>query len=130
LVFFFNIKQLFANSSVINYVILQTMDFFNSIDTDYIIILGLTYLFVAATVAKLGSAREVGGRKTLLYSLLFTPVYGLYYVYHSPAKDTLKIVHYRCPKCGLEHTEGHRYCPNCKKEGEKIRLKKFYMRTY
>ena len=106
------------------------MDFFDGLDIDYIILLGFTYLFVAASVAKLGSTREVGGKKTLLYSLLFTPLFGLYYVYHSPAKDTLKIVHYRCPECGLEHTDGHRHCPNCKKEGKRVRLKKFYMRTY
>jgi len=106
------------------------MDFFNSLDADYIIILVFAYIFVAATVAKLGSTREVGGKKTLLVSLLFTPVYGLYYNYNSPAKDTLKIAHYRCPECGLEHTDGHSHCPNCAKEGKRVRLKKFYMRTY
>ena len=106
------------------------MDFFYGLDVDNTILIVVVYFFLASSVAKLGTTREVGGKKTLLYSLLLTPFFGLYYVYNSPAKDTLEIVHYRCPECGLEYTDGHRYCPNCKKDGKKIRLRKIYMRTY
>jgi hypothetical protein len=106
------------------------MNFFSQVDFDYLLILSTAYLFVSATVARFGSMREAGGKKTLLISLFLTPVSGLLYVLSSQPKDTLKITHYRCPECALEYTDGHHHCPSCKKEGKKVRLIKFSMRTY
>ncbi len=99
-------------------------------DIDLIIIISIIYIFISATIAKIGSGKECGGKKALVVSLLFTPIIGLYYTLSSSQKDTLKIVHYRCSKCGLEYTTRHKYCPSCLKDGEKKKLERISMRTY
>jgi len=106
------------------------MEFLKNMDSDYLLILLTIYLFVSATVARFGSMREIGGKKTLLISLFLTPISGLLYVLGAQPKETLKITHYRCPECGFEYTDGHHYCPSCKKEGKKNRLIKFTMISY
>jgi ribosomal protein L37E len=103
------------------------LDYF---DIDIIVLILIFYLFIAATVAKFGSGREVGGKKTLLVSLAFTPIVGVFYILSSPKKNTLKITHYRCTRCGLEYTDSHRYCPSCHKEGVNSRIEKIKMITY
>jgi hypothetical protein len=87
-------------------------------------------LFIAASIARFGSNRICGGKKALLFSLVLTPIGGLFYVLSSPEKNVLKITHYRCPRCHLEYTTKHRHCPACKKEGHYVRIEKFKMYTY
>ena len=62
-------------------------------DTDLIIILSAFYVLMLATIAKAGSAREIGGKKALLWSVLLTPVGGFFVVYSSPKKNILNITH-------------------------------------
>ncbi|RLD61465.1 MAG: hypothetical protein DRJ05_02540 [Bacteroidetes bacterium] len=99
-------------------------------DFDIIILFLIFYLFLAATVAKFGSGREVGGKKTMIVSLVFTPLVGVFYILSSPGKNTLQITHYRCSKCGLEYTDKHHHCPSCSKDGVKSRIEKIKMTTY
>lgn len=106
------------------------MDFLEFPNSDLVIVAGLIYLFMAFTIAKIGSDRACGGKKTLLVSLLFTPITGLFYSLSFKPKNTLKIVHYRCSSCNLEYTTQHRYCPSCLKEGRKKKLERISMRTY
>ena len=100
------------------------------LDIDIIVLILIFYLFIAATVAKFGSGRDVGGKKTLLVSLVFTPVAGIFYLLSSPQKNTLKVTHYRCTCCGLEYTDKHRHCPSCHKDGIHSRIEKIKMTTY
>ncbi|MBN2172588.1 MAG: hypothetical protein JW731_00560 [Bacteroidales bacterium] len=81
-------------------------------------------------MAKIGSARDCGGKKALLVSILLTPLGGLLYVIQSPGKNILKITHYRCHRCHLEYTTNHKYCPSCMKEGKLVRIEKVKMHTY
>ncbi|MCD4737280.1 MAG: hypothetical protein K8R53_14650 [Bacteroidales bacterium] len=99
-------------------------------DNDLIIISAAVYIFLVATLAKLGAKREVGGKKAFLYSLILTPVTGLIVVANSSRKDLLNIVHYKCGRCGLEYTDYHRHCPNCKKDNIRIKLRRKTMHTY
>jgi len=99
-------------------------------DIDTIVLIFIFYLFFAATVAKFGSGREIGGKKTLLVSLAFTPIFGIFYILSSPQKNTIKIVHYRCTRCGLEYTDKHRHCPSCRREGLSSQIEKIKMTTY
>jgi len=106
---------------------LGNFDFLNS---EFIFITGIIYLFIVISVAKLGSARSCGGKKSFIISLFFTPVIGLIYTLSSSQKDTLKIIHYRCPTCGLEYTTRHSYCPSCEKEGKSSHLEKISMKSF
>jgi hypothetical protein len=101
-----------------------------NISSDLFFIFFLFYAFLAATVAKLGSVKECGSLKALLISILLTPATGIIYVISSHKKNVLKIVHYRCSSCGLEHTSKHEFCPTCRKEGKHRRLIKICMQTY
>jgi energy-coupling factor transporter transmembrane protein EcfT len=102
-------------------------DYLNS---EFIFIAGIIYIFIVISLAKLGSGRVCGGLKAFIISLLLTPLVGLIYVIRSPQKNTLKIIHYRCPSCGLDYTSKYRYCPSCQKEGKSIHLEKISMKTY
>jgi hypothetical protein len=102
-------------------------DVFNS---EFLFIAGLVYLFIVISIAKLGSGRKCGGLKAFFLSLFLTPIFGLIYVLSFLPKDTLKIIHYRCPVCSLEYTSKHRYCPSCEKEGRTTRLEKISMKSY
>ena len=102
-------------------------DYLNS---EFIFIAGIIYTFFVISLAKLGSGRVCGGLKALIISLLLTPLIGLIYVIRSPQKNTLKIIHYRCPACNLDYTSKHRYCPSCQKEGKSIHLEKISMKSY
>jgi hypothetical protein len=98
--------------------------------SDLIFIFAIFYFLLAATAAKLGSGKVSGTAKVFLCSLLLTPIIGFAYALSSPKKNVLKIVHYRCPSCGLEHTSKHDYCPTCRKDGKHRRLIKICMQTY
>jgi len=100
------------------------------LDSESLVMLTLGYLVLAASVAKLGSARCCGTFKSLVLSIFLTPVVGSVYTLTSHKKNVLKIVHYRCSRCGLEHTTNHEYCPTCRKEGKEKRLRKICMHTY
>ena len=110
--------------------LITNLIFLDYLDIDIIVLILIFYLFFAATVAKFGSGREVGGKKTLLISLIFTPVAGVFYILSSPPRNTLKITHYRCTRCGLEYTDKHRHCPSCRKDGISSRIEKIKMTTY
>ncbi|MBN3035140.1 MAG: hypothetical protein JW861_06110 [Bacteroidales bacterium] len=99
-------------------------------DRDIIILFVAFYLFTVATLTKIGSKKEIGGRKAFLISMFLTPVVGLFFVAGSPRKNLLRIVHYKCPRCGLEYTDYHRSCPSCRKEGVQVRLERKRMKTY
>ncbi|MBN1339628.1 MAG: hypothetical protein JXA03_09910 [Bacteroidales bacterium] len=99
-------------------------------DQDIIIVGSALYLFLVASLAKLGSKRDIGGKKSFLYSFCLTPVVGFIIVFSSPKKDILHIVHYKCSRCGLEFTDYHRNCPSCRKEGVNVRLSRKSMHTY
>ena len=101
-----------------------------NITIDFIIIVSVAYLVLLLTVAKVGTYKTCGGMRAFLISLFLTPVIGIIFVFLSPGKSTLKIVHYRCNNCGLEYTTKHKHCPSCIKEGEKYRLERISMRTY
>lgn len=88
------------------------------------------YLLIAISIARFGSTKSCGGIKALLFSIVLTPVTGIFYVLQSPRKNIIKIVHYRCSTCDLEYTSYHENCPACEKEGKKNRLRKITMRTY
>lgn len=88
------------------------------------------YLLLSILVARIGSSRKCGPEKALFYSILFTPLFGFFYVFTSRHKNLIKIVHYSCPKCGLEYTDGHEYCPLCSREGRQTRLHKISMIAY
>jgi hypothetical protein len=103
------------------------MDLLNN---EIIFLAGIIYLFIAISIAKLGSARTCGGIKAFIISLILTPVLGLIYVLSSSQKNTLKIIHYRCTSCGLEYTSNHRYCPSCEKDGKSKHLEKISMTSY
>jgi hypothetical protein len=100
------------------------------LDTETVFMISLGYLVLAASVAKMGSTRCCGGFKPLVISILLTPVIGSFYTLRSKKKNVLKIVHYRCSRCGLEHTTPQEYCPTCKKEGTDKRLRRICMYTY
>lgn len=88
------------------------------------------YLLIAISIARFGSTKACGGIKALFFSIVLTPVTGLFYVWQSPRKNIIKIVHYRCSSCDLEYTTYHENCPACEKDGKKNRLRKIVMRTY
>jgi predicted RNA-binding Zn-ribbon protein involved in translation (DUF1610 family) len=98
--------------------------------SDLILIFSAFYLVMAASAAKIGSAKESGTAKVFLCSIFLTPIIGFAYALSSHKKDVIKIVHYKCPSCGLEHTTKHEHCPTCKKDGKKRRLYKICMQTY
>jgi hypothetical protein len=100
------------------------------LDTESLFMLTLGYLVLAASVAKLGSDRCCGTLKSLVLSIFLTPVVGSVYTLRSHKKNVLKIVHYRCSCCGLEHTTKHEYCPTCRKDGKEKRLRRICMYTY
>jgi hypothetical protein len=106
------------------------MNNLENISSDIILICFAFYVLLAATVAKIGSGKESGTVKILLCSIFLTPIIGFAYAIRSPKKNVLKIVHYKCPRCGLEHTNKHEYCPTCSKEGKQKRLIKICMQTY
>ena len=106
------------------------MDFIESIDTDILVISIAIYILISFSVAVIGSYKQFGGRKALFFSMAFTPITGIICVMASPEKNTLKIVHYRCTRCGLEFTDNHRHCPSCKREGKKSHLERYSMRSY
>jgi hypothetical protein len=85
---------------------------------------------LAASAARLAMDKKCGSMKIFLYSIFLTPLVGFAYALSSPQKNVLKIVHYRCPSCGLEHTSKHDCCPTCRKEGKYKRLIKITMLTY
>jgi hypothetical protein len=99
-------------------------------DSELVFILTVIYLFIAFSIARIGSSRACGGKKSMLVSLIFTPVTGLFYTLSFKPKDTLKITHFRCSECGLEYTTYHRYCPTCNKDNKKVKLTRISMRTY
>jgi hypothetical protein len=101
-----------------------------NIDAESIFMLSVGYLVLAASVAKIGSTRNCGTLKPLFISIFLTPVIGSVYTLTSNKKNVLKIVYYRCSRCGLEHTTSHNHCPTCRKEGKEIRLRKNCMHTY
>ena len=100
------------------------------IDLEILVIIIVIYLFLLATVSKLGTYKKCGGMKAFLVSLFLTPLIGIVYVAISPVKSVLKIIHYRCHHCNLEYTSKQKYCPACMKEGNKHRLEKISMRAY
>ena len=102
----------------------------NYLNTELIVVAGVVYLFLAATIAKLGAHKTCGGLRAFIVSFLLTPLVGIIYVSFCPVKSILKIVHYRCNHCGLEYTTEHKYCPSCLKEGKKHKLVRISMRTY
>lgn len=106
------------------------MDQWNLFDNEIFFIAIIVYLFFVITVVKIGSERSCGGLKAFLVSLFFTPIIGLIYVLQHTQKDLLKIIHYRCPACGLEYTSRYRYCPSCEKDGKTNRLEKISMKSY
>lgn len=100
------------------------------LNPDLFILAVSAYLLIAISVARFGSTKSCGGIKALFFSIVLTPVTGIFYVLQSPRKNIIKIVHYRCSRCGLEYTTYHEHCPACEKEGEKTRLRKICMKTY
>lgn len=102
----------------------------DSISLELSIIFLALYLLVSLIVTKIGASRKCGPERALFLSLLLTPVFGFIYVLLSRHKNLIKIVHYSCPKCGLEYTDGHKYCPLCSREGELTRLHKVSMIAY
>ncbi|GAB4331576.1 MAG: hypothetical protein Kow00127_23500 [Bacteroidales bacterium] len=104
--------------------------FWSNLDVEFLIILGIVYLFLVLTLTKLGSYKKCGSGRAFLVSLLLTPIAGVLYVSLSPLKQVLKTVHYRCRNCRLEYTTFHRHCPSCLKTGEKHRLEKIVMKTF
>ncbi len=106
------------------------MKILENYSSDLIFICTACYILLAATAAKLGSGKESGIGKVFLCSIFLTPIIGFIYALNSPKKNVLKIVHYCCPSCGLEHTTKHEYCPTCRKEGKQKRLIKICMQTY
>lgn len=106
------------------------MEYFESIDSDILVITIAIYVLISFSIAIVGSYKQCGGKKALFFSMVLTPITGILYVMASPEKNTLKIVHYRCTRCGLEFTDNHRHCPSCKREGKKSHLERYSMRTY
>jgi hypothetical protein len=106
------------------------MDNLGNSSSDLILIYTASYIVLAATAAKLGSGKASGSAKVFFCSIFLTPVIGFAYALSSPKKNILKIVHYKCPRCGLEHTNKHEYCPTCSKEGKQKRLIKICMQAY
>lgn len=100
------------------------------LDAESVFMLSAGYLVLAASVAKFGSTRNCGTFKPLVLSIFLTPVIGSVYTLTSHKKNVLKIVHYRCSRCGLEHTTSHNFCPTCRKEGKERKLRKICMHTY
>jgi hypothetical protein len=106
------------------------MEFIEAFDSDILVITSAIYVLLSLSIAVVGSYKKCGGKKALFFSMALTPITGILYVLSSPEKNTLKIVHYRCTKCGLEFTDNHRHCPSCKLDGKKSRLERYSMRTY
>ncbi|MCD4790891.1 MAG: hypothetical protein K8R37_12910 [Bacteroidales bacterium] len=106
------------------------MNCFDYTDIEFLLIAGAIYLFIAATVAKIGSYRVCGGTKAFITSIILTPFIGIIYALVSPQKHLIKTVHYRCTNCGLEYVSKYKYCPSCAKEGKYCRLEKVSMKTY
>ena len=106
------------------------MNYIDYTDIEFLLIAGAIYLFIAATVAKIGSYRACGGTKAFIISIILTPVIGIIYALISPQKHLIKTVHYRCPNCGLEYVSKHKYYPSCAKEEKYCRLVKVSMKTY
>jgi hypothetical protein len=132
--FFKNIRTFCCNatyhykiSNYLNGVVMNTM---SNNAADLILICSAGYILLAASAAKIGSGKESGTAKVFLCSIFLTPLIGFGYALSSPKKNVLKIVHYRCPSCGLEHTSKHDYCPTCRKDGKRRRLIKICMQTY
>ena len=102
----------------------------NNFSTEVLIISGIIYLFLAISLAKLGTYKSCGGWRAFIVGFILTPIVGIIYVSICPVKSVLKTVHFRCPNCGLEYTTEHKYCPSCLKDGEKYKLKRISMKTY
>ncbi len=69
-----------------------------------------------------GSRRKIGWLRTLLISLLLTPIVGFVFVFNSGKRISYFEVHYKCNRCGYEFTEHSDHCPLCKKDGHEIKL--------
>lgn len=82
-------------------------------------------LYVVSTIwlAIEGRKRNIGWLRSLLISLLLTPLIGFPVVYNSMKKISYFEIHHKCSRCGFEFTEYNEYCPLCKKEGHQIKLK-------
>jgi hypothetical protein len=106
------------------------MSFLTNIDSELLFIIAAAYLLVSISVARLGMGKVGGVTITFVLSLIFTPLTGLVYSLSSPVKNLIHTTHYHCPKCGLDHTENHEFCPSCLKEGKKSRLRKIQMKTF
>ncbi|MEZ5196904.1 MAG: zinc ribbon domain-containing protein [Bacteroidales bacterium] len=102
----------------------------NSILLEATVIFLVLYIIMSLIAAKIGASRRCGSEKALFFSIVFTPLFGFFYVFSSRHKNLIKIVHYSCPKCGLEYTDGHKYCPLCSREGELTHLHKISMIAY
>ena len=103
---------------------------FDNIDIELLIVAGIVYLFLVLSIAKIGTYKKCGGYRAFIIAFLLTPVIGIIYVLQSHQKSILKIVHYRCDRCGLEYTTQHKTCPSCEKDGKSIRLTRKSMKTY
>lgn len=102
----------------------------NFININFVLIASAIYLIISAAIAKAGSERKCGSKSAFAISIALTPITGMLYVLRSRPKKIRKTVHFRCPKCGLDYTDGHDYCPSCDKEGKKTPLIKISMLTY
>ncbi|MCB0806177.1 MAG: hypothetical protein KDC05_10295 [Bacteroidales bacterium] len=103
---------------------------YDYLNTEVLLVTGIIYVFLALSIAKLGTYKTCGGWRAFVVSFILTPIVGIIYVSLCPVKSILKIIHYRCNHCGLEYTTEHKYCPSCLKEGNKYKLQRISMKTY
>jgi len=106
------------------------MSDFDFYDPEFLFIAAIVYIFLAISVARLGTYRACGGLRAFIISIFLSPVIGLIYVMSFSGRNVLKITHYRCPSCSLEYTSKYKYCPSCAKDGRKVHLERISMRTY
>jgi len=87
------------------------------------------YFFLSLGVAFLGQGRKIGFPQSLVLSIFFTPIVGLFAVAHSDKKITYREFQYHCTRCAYNYTEEHEFCPNCTKGGHTVRLIKEVITT-
>ncbi|HKK10799.1 MAG TPA: hypothetical protein VJ939_08170 [Bacteroidales bacterium] len=91
---------------------------------EYLLTAGVLYLLFAVIMFQISQKYRIKSVYVFLLSLFLTPLAGLIALLISEKGNLITIERYRCGRCGYEHTEDHKECPHCVKDGHHIPLKK------
>jgi hypothetical protein len=84
----------------------------------------IVYVVLSIFVALFSIKKRIGFGTALTIGLFLTPLAGFFAVLKSDnyLKVSRHITRFHCPKCNMEFTEPHGYCPHCKEDALEINL--------